>query len=226
MNISSSSFQPKFKKRLGYIRSLYQKPIVKVSTALLLTIFTIIFFAIFAIRPTLTTIAQLLRKIEDQGTIKSKLDQKVAALATAHAEYLTIEPQLPLIDTAIPQEAELGLLARQIEGTASSLGIALQKVTLESLLPSSITAPSTKFSEIPVMVETTAPYETLQEFLNRLLKLPRVSSVEIVSLTKEGVETTVNPPVNIKIRVKTFFLPQTLNSSNQKTPNQTTVDNL
>jgi len=82
----------------------YQKPTAKVSVALLLTIFTIIFFAVFAIRPTLLTVAELVKKIQDKKESLTQIEQKAAQLASAQQAYIAAQSNLPLLDLALPAD--------------------------------------------------------------------------------------------------------------------------
>ena len=89
-NYLKSDYQLNYARYKHYYRQIwkfYQKPSAKVSSALLLTIFTTIFFAIFAIKPTLVTVAELLKTIEDQEEVVGKLKKKAASLAQAQEEY-------------------------------------------------------------------------------------------------------------------------------------------
>ena len=102
----------------------YQRPAAKVSVALLLTIFTIVFFAVFAIRPTLLTVAELIKKIQDKKATLVQIEQKAAQLASAQQEYLAAQTQLPYLDQALPGEPDLQQIIRLLEATAAYHGLA------------------------------------------------------------------------------------------------------
>ncbi len=80
----------------------YKQPVGKVSTELFLSIFTIIFFAVFAIKPTLTTMSDLVKEIEDKQKLNKQMQQKVTALATAQTEYEKFQDQFYLLDQSLP----------------------------------------------------------------------------------------------------------------------------
>ncbi len=61
----------------------YDKPIAKVSLELFFTVAAVIVFALFAIRPTLSTMGKLIKELEDKQALNQKLAQKVAALSTS-----------------------------------------------------------------------------------------------------------------------------------------------
>lgn len=98
------------------IRRLYQQqPGIKITLQLLLSVFTVAFFTFFAIRPTLSTITTLLRRIEDQKEVDVRLDTKIVQLLEAQNELTANETDLPLINLAIPQAPDLEGFARRLE---------------------------------------------------------------------------------------------------------------
>ena len=60
-----------------FLFTFYQKPIAQVSTELFFTIGATIFFAAFAIRPTILTMTDLVKEIQDKREAEEKLNQKV-----------------------------------------------------------------------------------------------------------------------------------------------------
>ena len=60
----------------------YNQPIAKVSLELFLSIVAVIFFAIFAIRPTLLTMSDLIKELQEKEVLNEKLSQKTAALSS------------------------------------------------------------------------------------------------------------------------------------------------
>ena len=53
--------------------SFYHRPVAQVSLELFLSVATVVFFAVFAIRPTLVTMSNLIKELED----KRQLDQQL-----------------------------------------------------------------------------------------------------------------------------------------------------
>lgn len=192
------SLRPRSRGITLNLRLLYEKPVARVSTALLLTVFTITFFAFFAIRPTLSTIAQLLRKIEDQRSVKEKLDLKAASLSTAQADYLLIEPHLPLLETAIPATDNVGLLLKQIEGTASFTGIALQTMQVSAV---DLTLAADTAATVPVTVSLTGTYPQVNDFLARLASMERVLGLEEIVLSEEDTDQ-----ISLRVTLVAYYL--------------------
>lgn len=112
------------------------------ATAYLYIIFSLLalsFFGLFAIGPTITTISQLSKQYEEDKIALQKLKDKNAALKALSAEYVNIQEDLGLIDSAIPQAPKLAELTRQLEYLASKNNLIVQKLDtgLMELFPAS-----------------------------------------------------------------------------------------
>jgi hypothetical protein len=65
---------------MSALNDFYHKPVAMVSLELFLSIGAVVFFAIFAVRPTLLTMADLIKEIEDKRALDQQLQQKIASL--------------------------------------------------------------------------------------------------------------------------------------------------
>lgn len=84
------------------VRLLYKRPEIRASLEVILSVFTITILVFAAIRPTLTNIASLQKKIEDQETVNKKADNKIAQLIAAQKQLTTYSSSLKLFDAAVP----------------------------------------------------------------------------------------------------------------------------
>lgn len=195
-----------YKKSLS---NFYEKPSARVSSALILTIFAIIFFATFAIRPTLTTIVELNKKIDDQKIVVEKLENKATALATAQSEYLLIEDKIPLVDAAIPKTNSLDTLLKQIEGIAASINIPLDSIQVDQVsFPEEIDKRDQgNVLELPLNISLSSPYLDIKEFMILLSKMKRLVSIDSVSFSTEKTEDGEN--IKMSLSVKSYHLPET-----------------
>lgn len=180
----------------------YQKPATRVSTALLLTIFTIIFFAAFAIRPTLVTVAELLRKINDQEQVLDKMKQKSAALATAQQEYMAAQDRLDKLALALPSNEALPALITYIEASAAYHQLAYDTVSYGDVdfLPPGQPKPSGANSR-DISLSVAGSYEAINNFLTDIVRIPRFVTVTSATLSppkesdvslKDAVQLTLN----------------------------------
>lgn len=107
------------------LQRFYEKPVTRVSLELLLSLTTVMFFALFALRPTLNTMSRLVREIEEKRTVDQELSKKIAALSTAQNEYLTFQSRLAVLDTAVHQKLSLENALIYLEYLAAESGVNL-----------------------------------------------------------------------------------------------------
>ena len=62
---------------------MYQRPEIKASVEIILSVFTVAGLLLLAIRPTLATVATLQKKIEDQQVVNRRLEAKISQLVNA-----------------------------------------------------------------------------------------------------------------------------------------------
>lgn len=194
----------------------YQKPAIKVSLSLLLTIFAVIFFAAFAIRPTLNTIAELLRKIKDQKEVSAKLEEKMAALSSLQSEYSVIQENQSVLEAAMPPNEDYQDLFLQLEAVAAThtLPIYSLNVVSDQDVVAPVVAeegvqeesyPSVKFSLI-----TQGSYASLKPFLvdvTRLARLMQVESIQFSQPDEEEIDISEEPELTLAINFKAFYAP-------------------
>lgn len=92
---------------------------------IILTLFTLSIFGMFAILPTLSTIANLRKQFEDSTQVSNALTAKFSALQTLSGQYQSLQPLLPLVYAAIPTSTQIATLTKQIEVLAQEYNLAL-----------------------------------------------------------------------------------------------------
>ncbi len=112
------------------INLIYQKPEVKASLEVILSVFTVTVLIFAAIRPTLTNIASLQKKIEDLNSFNIKADNKIAQVFNAQTELNKFKDKLSLFDAAVPSQFSYYDMAGRIEYLAQNKGLTVQTVSM------------------------------------------------------------------------------------------------
>lgn len=132
ININSRESYARYSRYFVELKQIYnEKPEVRASLEILLTVLTISFFIVFAIRPTANTIATLFSDINSQKEVKEKLDKKITDLSTARQVWSKEQNRLKLIDDALPKSSSPDLFLRQIEGLAVTNKTTLSNFAVE-----------------------------------------------------------------------------------------------
>lgn len=160
---------------------------------IILTLGASIFFALFAINPTLSTIAKLRREIKDSRFVEKRLSEKINNLSSLSTQYQNIQSDLPIILDAIPQKPEAPTLVAQIQSIAKDSSVEISKFDVAPVnLQVQNASTSSSFS-----FELTGQgnYDNLQRFMSDLINMQRVVSVDSISISKdvagEGLEINI-----------------------------------
>lgn len=166
---------------IATLNQFYTHPVAQVSLELFLSIGAVIFFAIFAIRPTLLTMSDLIKEIDDKKELSLQLSQKIAGLSTAQSEYLTLESRLPVLEEAIPSQPQLLTTLKLIEKIASQ-----QRVIITALsspeIPLETTADGATLVRQNLILSLTVvgDYPAIRAMVERLQALRRSFIVESI----------------------------------------------
>jgi hypothetical protein len=125
------------------IVNLYkQKEDLRMFLEILLSLATVSFFGIFALKPTLFTITQLLKDIKTKEETVAKMDTKIANLETAQSILDQNTAKLALVNSAIFTAPKPEVFSRQAEGLAKKNSVSLLGLTLgEATLVGKATPP-------------------------------------------------------------------------------------
>lgn len=152
-----------------------------------LSLITVTFFALAAIKPTLTTIAQLTREIKDKREASQKLQQKIDAIVAAQKVYAKNVDLLLLLNEALPEKNEFPRLAFFLEELASSSGVELKSLNFEKITTkqkSTTTYDQPLANSLRISLGVAGDFLKLKDFLNGLESSRRVIKMELVSFSQ------------------------------------------
>lgn len=188
------------------IGQFYKKKKVRVYTEIVLSLLTVSFFLVFAIKPTLTTIAGLMKTIEDQKLVSKTLAEKINALGLAQTEYNLLTNDIYLIDEALPKDSQISLLVKQLEVLARRSGITIETIRFDQVYLKG--TPQTKEKETSQSVgfsfAASGEYQNLKLFLKSLSSLRRIILVDSFAF-KTG-KTEELPSLSLSLNGKAYFL--------------------
>ena len=103
---------------------------VKVFMELLLTLATIGILVVLALRPTITTIIELVNQINAKEELIAKMDQKIQNLATAQTLYAKESKRIDLLNSAIPTSPDPDKLMQQLQGVTAKNQVAVTSISV------------------------------------------------------------------------------------------------
>ncbi len=169
------------------LMNFYQRPVAKVSLELFFSVGAVLFFAIFAIRPTLLTMSDLIKELEDKRELDQQLSQKIAALSTVQATYLGSQNRLGVLDEAIPPTPQFIYSLKLLEKVASENRLAISTVNVNEIPEEIVASGQTSRLErvaIPISVVIAGDYASIRSFIEDVLALRRSFVVDTVVFAK------------------------------------------
>ncbi len=183
-----------------------------------LSLVAVSFFAVFALKPTLLTISELIKEIKTKEETVAKMEEKIQNLERAQQFYIQEQTSISLLKDAIPPAPVPDSLVRQVEGATTKhlitiLGMTIGEVTLVGeekvqrrggdlkALPGG--ARGVTFS-----ISATSNYLDLAAFLSTLQNLRR--PVKIDAATINSSETDIGKFIVLVVTGRTPYLKESI----------------
>ncbi len=188
---------PRSSRYYTYIKPVLENKVVKSSAPYVFSLLAIVIFAVFAIRPTVSTILNLQKDIENKSRELEALNTKIQNLnqGQKNLEALGRETRLK-INTSVPSQPDVTFLTKSLRetngNTSSSSAIQIQPVTIFE----SEAKKSNKFtlSEVNYTYNVQGSYEQILIILDNLSKSPRLLNLSnlTVANTDAGLVLSVS----------------------------------
>ncbi|MCS7091811.1 MAG: hypothetical protein NZM26_00455 [Patescibacteria group bacterium] len=193
---------------------------------IILSLIAISIFSLFALKPTLTTITQLIKEIDTNTQIINTMDKKIQSITQAQILYDREMSKIKLVFESVPTGAYPETIIRQIEGLSAKHNVAISNISIERslILGTNNQSTESKADEINLpenssknvyYLETTVvakvplnEYLSIQNFLSDLEKqrLPLI----ITQINTASVKDKENK--NLMLNIK-LYLPYTKNDN-------------
>lgn len=179
---------------------LYQKPEIRASVEIILSVFAVAMLIFFAIRPTIINIFALQKNITDQEAVLKKAENKIGQLLKAEKQLSDFSDRLNLIDSAVPTGKSFFAFAKRVEIIALDSGIKIESYSFPSDHMSGITnlkqIDATKIKnltkvgpnglvEYKVNIKISGNQKTITSFLNRLENMDLLAFVKEFTISKD-----------------------------------------
>lgn len=169
---------------------------------LVLTLIALSIFVFFAISPTLSTIAQLKKELEDNTFVDQQLVQKIANLSLLGQKYSFITNDMPTVLSALPQKPTVPLLAAQIQSLAKKYNVKITRLQLFQVDIYPSVKNSDKSLSFAFSIESLGTSADLSVFLSSLVNFERVITIDTLSLSKDSIRNELQ---KLSIRGRAYF---------------------
>lgn len=183
----------------------YRQPVAKVSTELFVSLAVVAFFAVFAIRPTLITIAELTSEIEAKEELAERLQSKVVALTTAQEAYQRFLPRIDLLDEAIPTQPRFTNALKIIEKIAGENNIIIRSASVTRIpdeeILENIDYDAVDQTDFILELSVMGDYPSIRDFVGELQSIRRSFIVEEMSfmVSEQTMQENLNADLVVKV---------------------------
>ena len=194
------------KKYLSYAKILPDIKQEKTQTyaALALTILAISFFGMFAISPTISTIAELQKKRDDAQFVDEQLGLKLSNITVLQERYNALSSQLPFILAAIPQDPKESYILGQLREISTQSQVNINKINIEviELIPLEENIVTEPISSFLINIDAQGEYENLTDFFNALTKFDRILTIDSFTMTRQ---INADEPLRIVVKARVYY---------------------
>lgn len=166
-------------------------------TTVILTIIAVIILAIFAINPTLSTIANLQKQLDDAKFVSEKLDQKINNLSVLQTKYETLKPDLPIIYSALPKTADVPVLVGQLQTLAKNNNLSIVAISALNLVDEQ------DFSYFKFNITLQGEYSDIINFLDSAVLMQRIIDIEGINIS--SVSEANNTALSLSLQGVAFY---------------------
>lgn len=199
-----------YKFYLSKTKLFYQKPYVKPTTDLVLTISVSIFFIVFAIKSTLVTIVSLSKEIKDKRQVNQSLSQKIDSLKRAQITYASLVGDIPMVEKALPGKLDFISLAQRINYLAVSHDLILGSASFPGFsLGNSPPLPAEEkqsYQSFAFRVGVSGSWQDIKSFLSDLENLDRILEINSVSFNPQPAGQSAF--IQVDVNIMAFWLPK------------------
>ena len=212
---NSSASAEQFHRYYQKLQPMLKKPKMRASTTAVFSFLAISLFAWYAIRPTAQTIIHLRREIADKTVLNERMEDKITALIEAQATYEEIHNRIPVIRQALPSNPDAIILARQLRNLADISGASISAIQIPSLpiigneaTPGAKLAPPKPLEDFPVNVVLTGPYASLKAFIDGLITMRRIASIDTISFKMGLAKLILIDELQLSLRLTSYYSTQ------------------
>ena len=202
------------------LKVFLQSEEIKAYTMAILSFFAISFFAVFAIKPTLTTFFSLRRQIQDYEEFDKQLEDKINMLLKAQEQYQLYKNNTFLLSQALPTDPQFTYLIKKIEKISEETKTELSRLEInevdfinspdktkstEDLSNTKLQSENRDYQSFGFQTEINGSYQDSETFLKRLMNTRRIISLLSLKMGKGDLETG-GEKIIIEVEGETYFL--------------------
>lgn len=189
-----------YTKKYPEVFKFYQRQKFVGYVYLILTLFTISFFGVFAIMPTLNTISTLNAQKKDNELVYENLKTKLANIQRLEALYAQNSQNIQLVEKAVPATAQIPSVVKKIETIAQQNNLFISSIGTGSieLFPAAQKDPPVYSYTLSMSLVGNS--EDINSFIADVINFDRIIGIDTI-----GSGTTTENSSEVTITGRVYF---------------------
>lgn len=213
------NWRPQYHRYRSFFLNIYElykrREDFRIFLELALTLTTISVFLVFALKPTIVTIIELVKDIKAKEETIAQLDNKLQNLKKAQSIMSENQNQLAVLELAIPDSPEPFSFTRQVEAAAAVNQASLSGIAYPSVTLAGDISLKTKSKKDNFPAEATAlvfsgsfggPYENLVNLLTNLENTRRPIRFDAIAIGKQKSKESETETINLSVTGRIPYL--------------------
>ena len=155
-------------------------------TILGLTFIALIIFGAFAIRPTITTIVKLNKKVQEGQQLDARMQEKIDTLYSLQSQIYNNDRKLKLSESSFPNDPKIDIIVANAELVAQKYDLTLVSLTPGDEVDSeSLESLSSKILLQSMRITLEGSRENFQKFIQHIETLPREIHITRIAVNED-----------------------------------------
>ena len=171
-----------------------------------------IFFLIFAIKPTVIAIAELIGEIKARESVNHQLQEKINQIIAAQNNYNRFYPYFRYVDQALPVNTEIAYFVQHLEANRRLSKLELNNLNYSPIPLTEINpGKDSEAKNISFTAKMKGDYPNIKTFLEKMAQYRRITYIDKIEMgfdSRQKEEETPLLPLTISINGKTFYFHQ------------------
>lgn len=195
----------KYSRYYTYIKPVVESPIFVSTAPYIFSIVTITLLTVFVLKPTISTILNLQKSLEENKIVLESINDKARKLSEGKQNLENLGPEVKFkIGRSLPEKSNVPSLILDLRNSlaenASISGLQIQPVIINDSSQAKIRT-SLELAEVDFSFNIQGDYKALQQTLAKLHNLPRSTSLRNIVISKQA-----NSLLLLSISGKAYFL--------------------
>lgn len=162
-----------------------------------LSLLSLSFFGLFAIRPTIITAVSLVKSVSELRKLNQDYENKISNIIQAQAEYEKIREDLDKIEEALPADADFQKIARGLENFAIRSSVNINQLQIDGA-PISPSGSSQKLENLNFVFIASGNYPSIYSYISHLLNWKRIITLKSLEISQEASTASGNLHLTLK----------------------------